>query len=571
MTQLLAALGTTDRQLPPDTPARASLYRSLLRQRRVLVVLDNAASEEQIRPLLPGGGHSSVLATSRRLLAGVEDVHRLSLGPLPLAEAARLLTGILGPRGSLEDERALTELAQLCGGLPLALRIVGSRLVSRPGWQASQLVARLTDEERRLDQLRAGDLKIANAFAMSYDQLTATTQRVFRRLALVTGRDFDAALAAVVGGTPIEDTWDALDELVDLGLLQDSTSGRYRFHDLVRLFARERLHTQDDMAEREAITDRTASWLLHRATAAGRWFDPGRDSPEPSEPGLSSAEEADRWLRVDSDNWLGALRHTAGKGRHGVVFDCAEAMRWFASRWMHWPHWQEVFTLGATAATALGDQLAAQLTYLSWFHQVPPPTPEAMLEHATTMLDDSTGRGATTQISWGHLFVGRALLQLGRLDEAVVSVSRAAEMFKADNDIEAYCQSLGMAGECLRRLGRHPEALDHYLQMCDLAWSEMKPSIAMLTRPNALAGAGLCLGLLGRGDDAVARFTEALSLFEQLPPSASHGRCLEALATVLAQEGRIEESRQSYARAAELFEEIGEAEASSRCRDQASD
>ncbi|WP_425584247.1 hypothetical protein [Streptosporangium album] len=185
------------------------------------------------------------------------------------------------------------------------------------------------------------------------------------------------------------------------------------------------------------------------------------------------------------------------------------------------------------------------------------------------MLEHALRSDVTPQIAWGHFFVARALLQLGRLDDAVVSVSRAAEMFKASSDILAYCQALGMAGECLRHAGRHAEALDRYLEMCDLAWSEVKPSIAALTRPNALAGAGLCLSLLGRRAEAITAFTEAADLFEQLSPSGSQDRCLMRFAEVLAAEGRSGESRTAYLRAAEVFEVIGEAEAAGHCRDRA--
>ncbi len=146
--------------------------------------------------------------------------------------------------------RRSDQLAQLCEGMPLALRIIGNRLVSRPGWNAADLVARLADEEHRLDQFKAGDLKVATAFWMSYEQLADAARRIFRRLAVVPGRDFDAALAAVAGEVPAEVAWDALDELVDLGLLQDSSEGRYRFHDLVRLFARTRLEEEESPADR---------------------------------------------------------------------------------------------------------------------------------------------------------------------------------------------------------------------------------------------------------------------------------------------------------------------------------
>ena len=244
------------------------MYRSLLRDRQALVVLDNAGSEEQVRPLLPGDGASRALITAKRALAGLEGVRRLGLGPLSLPEATELLTGIVGQRAARDEESALSQLAKLCEGMPLALRIIGNRLVSRPGWDPAELAARLADEEHRLDQFKAGDLKIATAFSMSYEQLAEAARRVFRRLAVVPGRDFDAALAAVAGEVPVEVAWDALDELVDLGLLQDSTAGRYWFHDLVRLFARTRLEEEESPADREALTARVTSWLQRGAVTA---------------------------------------------------------------------------------------------------------------------------------------------------------------------------------------------------------------------------------------------------------------------------------------------------------------
>jgi hypothetical protein len=357
---LLRALGAADDQVPGDIQGRASLYRSLLRDRRALIVADNAGSEEQVRPLLPGESPSRALITSKRLLAGLEGVRRLALGPLALPEAKELLTEILGERAAADEEPALTRLAELCEGLPLALRIIGNRLVSRPGWAAAELAARLADEERRLDQFTAGDLKVASAFGMSYEQLGDSARRAFRRLAVVPGRDFDATIAAVAGGMSAGDAgdaWDALDELVDLGLLHDSAPGRYRFHDLVRFFARARLQ-EESPAEREALQGRVTSWLLRMATMAGRWFDPGFGRPARPDPDLavvSSAEDAERWLRVNVDNWLGALRSAAASGQHSLVLDCAESMHWFRDRWAHAPHWHEVFNLGAEAAVALGD------------------------------------------------------------------------------------------------------------------------------------------------------------------------------------------------------------------------
>ncbi|WP_440071223.1 ATP-binding protein [Streptosporangium sp. OZ121] len=571
---LLRALGIADQRMPGDVAGRASLYRSLLRERRALIVLDNAASEEQVRPLLPGGGAGKALVTSRRLLAGLEGVRRLGLGPLPLPEATELLNGILKDRGASDDGPAVWRLARLCGGLPLALRIAGNRLVSRPGWNATDLAARLTNEERRLDQLSAGDLKIATAFGLSYEQLAHATRRLFRRLALVPGRSFDAALAAVVGGTSIEGAWDALDELVDLGLLQDSTSGRYRFHDLVRLFARDRLREEEPADERDTLTVTMTSWLVRTATAAGRWFEPGYGPPGRFAPGLadlSSPEEADHWLRVNVDNWLGALRHMASTGRFAAVLDCAESMHWFSDRWMHAPHWYEVFTLGAEAAASLGDpaRQAAQLNLLAWVHLVPREDLETTLRYTAQAMDLATRSGATTQIALAHHQAGGALRRLGRLDEAIVSETQAAKIFKANGDIDRYCHCLGALGTCLRDAGHHTEALEQYLDLWALLnddRSGMTPGVAAFTRPIALARIGECLGLLGQRAEAITKLTEAISLMEQARLPVPQARSLETLAALLADEERTGESRHAYARAAEVYEAVGDAEASSRCR-----
>ncbi|MFD5513958.1 ATP-binding protein [Streptomyces sp. NPDC127051] len=574
---LLRALGVPDQQVPTDTSECASLYRSLLQDRRVLVVLDNAASEEQVRPLLPGGGLGRALVTSRRLLAGLEGVRRLNLGPLPLPDATLLLAEIMRDREASDGEPVLTQLARLCGGLPLAVRIIGNRLVSRPAWSAAELAARLADDERRLDQLKAGDLKIANAFRMSYEQLAPSARKVFRRLALVPGRDFDTAIAAVVGEIPVEDAWDVLDELIDLGLLQDGASGRYRFHDLVRLFARERLKAEDPAAERDAMSEALTSWLLRMATTAGRWFEPAYgcpDLPDAELADLSSPDDADQWLRANVDNWLGALRTTATSGRHSAVLDCAESLYWFSDRWMHAPHWHEVFTLGAGAA-AMGDpaRQAGQLNSLAWAHLLPRDDPEAALRYATEAMDLATRSGSTAHLASAHHHAGGALRRLGRLDEAVASETLAAEIFKAVGDMDAYCQCLGALATCQRDAGHHSEALERYLDLWTLlndAGSGVTPSVAAFTRPIALARVGECLGLLGRRAEAIAELSEAISLMEQAQLPVPQARSLETLASLLADEGRQDESGRAYVRAAEVYEAVGDADASRRCRDLAS-
>ncbi|MFD8420868.1 helix-turn-helix domain-containing protein [Streptomyces sp. NPDC059466] len=559
---LLRTLGVPDRRIPSDPGERASLYRSRIRNRRMLVILDNAGSEEQVRPLLPGGGGSRALVTTRRLLAGLEGVRRLALGPLGLTESTHLLAGIL--HGRAVDDAALTRLAERCGGLPLALRIIGNRLLSRPDWDAGELAARLAAEGHRLDQFRAGDLRIAGAFMMSYDQLAPSAQQVFRRLASIPGPDFDAALASVAGGLPLGDTWAALDDLVDLGLLQDGAAGRYQFHDLVRLFARDRLRTEegDDAA---AAPERVTSWLLRTATAAGRWFEPGYGRPDPDFPTLGSAEEAEEWLRANVENWLGALRSGTAAKEYSLVLDCAESMHWFSDRWAHAPHWREVFSLGLDAAVALADtaQQATQLNYLAWVDWVPPSDPEAMLRRTAQALELAELSGATTQVAAAHDYTSRALLALERPDEAAASATTAAEMFRAAGEVDAYVQALSQIGHCLRNGGRLAEALQQYrltLELIDDEGAGMTPTIAAQCRPYALMRIGQCLAGLDRRAEAVTALIEAVGLMDALQPNFRQAEALETLGALLDDDGH-----RYYLRAARAYREIGDEAASLRC------
>jgi transcriptional regulator with XRE-family HTH domain len=252
--RLLRALGMAESRVPAGQEDRAERLRGLLRQRRTLIILDNATSESQVRELLPGRSPGLVVITSRRSLAGLENLRRLVLEPMRPADAADLLAAIVGPRATA-DQAAIAEVSGLCGHLPLALRIAGSRLLSRPGWTARYMASRLADARRRLANLTAGDLAVSVAFRLSYDQLNDQGRRLFRRLSLVPGDDAAPALAAVLAGCAPAEAEDSLEELADLGLLQPAVDGRYRFHDLVRLFATERLEDEDLAADRQAAAD----------------------------------------------------------------------------------------------------------------------------------------------------------------------------------------------------------------------------------------------------------------------------------------------------------------------------
>jgi tetratricopeptide (TPR) repeat protein len=274
---------------------------------------------------------------------------------------------------------------------------------------------------------------------------------------------------------------------------------------------------------------------------------------------------------VNVDTWLGALRAAAASGQHVLALQSAESMHWFSDRWMHGPHWHEVFTLGAEAAAALGDlgAEAAQLNYLAWVHWVPPGDPEAVLRYAKQALDLATKSGTTVQVAWAHQYSALAWRMLGRLGDAAVSASGAAGMFKAIGDADAYFQALGTFGDCLHDQGRDAEALLQFRKLRTLVDDEgsgMTPSIAAMVRPYALIRLGHCLAGLGRRTEAITTLAEGIELMDKLQLSnIRQAAALEALGGLLAEQGRADESRQAYAHAARVYQGAGDTEATGRC------
>ncbi|WP_163544495.1 NB-ARC domain-containing protein [Occultella kanbiaonis] len=312
--ELMRALGHEGAEGRTD-PAR---LRELLAGRRVLVILDDAASEAQVRAALPGAGPAAVLVTSRRALTGLDGVQRVQLDRLADADAQALLAAIL-PQGQASAPE-LARLARLCDGVPLALRIAGNRLASRRGWTVAKFADRLAVRDRRLDALTAGDLAIRTAVGLSYRQLGEAAQRLFRRLALVDGRTFGPGLAAAVSGLEVASAEVLLDELVELGLVQPAAGDRYLLHDLLRLYAHAELGAHEAPAQRELARAAADAWLLDAVVRAGRWFEPeglGTGSTDLSSPvPRARADEARAWLLAEVDNWFPALVRAEDSGAH---------------------------------------------------------------------------------------------------------------------------------------------------------------------------------------------------------------------------------------------------------------
>src|SRR5215471_18536320 len=273
--RFLRALGVQGQCLPEDVDSRAGLYRSLLADRRVLVVLDNAADEAQVRPLLPAGAGNAVLVTSRARLAGLTLAEVIDLGVLPAGQAVELLGKIVGAGRVAAEPEAASQIASLCGYLPLALRIVGARLAAKPHWRVQRLADRLAAHHRRLDELTVGDLEVRASFALSYRGVGELEQRAFRLLGLLQVPDFAPWMLAALLDVSAGDAEEIAERLADAQLVDavaEDAAGhlRYRCHDLLRLFAAERLAAEETQAARRAALERTLHTYFSRAHTAVR-------------------------------------------------------------------------------------------------------------------------------------------------------------------------------------------------------------------------------------------------------------------------------------------------------------
>ncbi|MEV4461894.1 BTAD domain-containing putative transcriptional regulator, partial [Microbispora sp. NPDC049633] len=272
LARFLIALGADARAVPDGTEERVELFRTLLADRRVLVVLDDAAGEEQVRPLLPGGPGCAVLVTGRRALAGL-SARAVRVGPLDPACASELLARVAGPDRVAARPAVAAEIVRLCGHLPLAIRIAGAKLALREHWHLGHLADRLREERRRLDELAVGDLSVRAGLAADYDRLGETARRALRMLGLLDVPDLAAWMLAAALDVPVRDAETCADLLVDAQLLScaggdGNGRSRYRLPGLVRLFARERAELEETAGERDKAVARVLGALLALAEAA---------------------------------------------------------------------------------------------------------------------------------------------------------------------------------------------------------------------------------------------------------------------------------------------------------------
>jgi DNA-binding SARP family transcriptional activator/tetratricopeptide (TPR) repeat protein len=510
--RLLRALGVPGDRIPPHLDDRAALFRSRLADTRTLLVLDNAATEAQVRPLLPAAPGCLVLVTSRRQLPGLDDVHPVRLDLLPPADATALFTHAAGV-----DGHAVAEVVELCGRLPLAIRIAAARLRSRPAWTAEHLVRRLQEHRHRLAELDAGERSVTAALDLSCRHLSGGQRELYQLLGLHPGTAFDAHAAAALAGTDPATAGRVLDELLAIHLLTEPVPGRYRFHDLTRAHAaataaelprtgREAALTR--LLDFYAGTATDAMDLLHPYEAERR---PRRPSAGPGRLELGTPAGAEAWLDTELDTLLAAA--------------CAD-------RPAHTLH----------QAATLHRHLRARARY---------DRAEALYEHALRAAR-TTGDRAGELVTLVNL--GEVHRLRGRHEPAADCARRALELARAIGHRPGELLALIGLGwtEALRY--RHAPATAHYRRALDIAGEVGHRSGEL----DALIGLGNTHVLADEYGPAADCFSRAGRTAGDLGHRPAEQSALVGLGWVDAMQGRYDSAAARYRRALEIARAAGD-------------
>ncbi|AUY53045.1 BTAD domain-containing putative transcriptional regulator [Streptomyces sp. CB01881] len=427
----LRALGVAPAEIPPDTRERSALYRSALAGRRVLVVLDNAATPGHVEPLLPGSAGCAVLITSRHRLDGLAGAHQMRLDTLPPGQALELLTRIVGAERAAAEPGAAEEIVRACGLLPLAVRIVASRLAADPSLTLAALAEGLR-REHRLAEISDGERTVEASFALSYHRLDAELTRAFRLLALSDAPDVPLPCAAALLDRPEAETGELLETLVDLNLLHSPRYGRYGFHDLVRAYARGRLAAEDGAAERTAAAGRLTDFCLataRNADRAARKADPVELSllgVSVHSPGRAFADgaEAVRWMREQAEV------HAAA-----IALSCADP------------------DLPLDRAAELADRMGAVLAERT--------QTTVIADLAERLAREAAARGDHGALALARYLRGANLWHVNRYAESEEEIRRAVELCTSAATGRVLAKSLLTLGGNARIHGRHAEAAEH--------------------------------------------------------------------------------------------------------------
>jgi tetratricopeptide (TPR) repeat protein/transcriptional regulator with XRE-family HTH domain len=562
LASLLLTLGVGAALIPPGLDERVRLWRDQLVGKRLLLVLDDAAGHEQVRPLLPGTGGCLVLVTSRRHLTALEDVQSVSLDTLVSQDAASLFVRLAARPGLSAGDPAVREITRLCGYLPLAIGILARQLHHHPAWSLADLTIDVAMAQDRLTLMRAENISVAAAFDLSYRDLTSAQQRLFRLLGLLPGTDADAYAAAALDGCDLGTARARLDALYDQHLLTEPGRGRYRMHDLVREHARA-LASGDPAADREAAVERLLTYYVHTAVAADRHLTRNlagsaagpAGQPPAAVPRLDGRKEAILWMERERANLHAAAEYAAGHDQSAAALALASAMHAF----LHFEgHWEEALALQAMAhniAVQADDrsQLAGALTRIGDIQVGTRDYAAAAASLTAAMelyreLDDRPGLAAAlTQLS-------ATLYLTSDVTAADDALSDALELYRGMGDRRGQALVLSRLGGVRLVAGNYTaasSALSEALELCASLGDQ-------LGEARARTELGAVLQATGSFADATANLEQALAIFRDLGDRLGEANALSDLAVVQHATADYSAATLSLTGALALYTELGD-------------
>lgn len=551
LASLLAAAGVPGPQIPAGLEARATRWRDYVAGKKVLLLLDDAAGHEQVRPLLPGTADSLVIVTSRRRLTALSDAAVISLDILPQTDAAALLGRLSG-----RPELALVagpagEITRLCGYLPLAIGMLAGQLRHHPTRTAAGLAAEMTQARDRLTMMTAENISVAAAFDLSYRELTAEQRRLFRRLGLLPGPTVDAYAAAALDAVSLDQARRLLDELYDQHLISEPAPGRYILHDLLREHARS-LAAADSARETDAAAGRLLDYYLHTALAAGQripaWTrfqataPPG--DPPAEAPDLATIDQATAWLDAERPNLLSAVGYAAATGRHLQAVHIPAAIGDFLRAHGDWEQATAMHVIALGAARAAGDRPGQALALrqqgiLAWFRGDFAEAQASLTEAAALYAEMGDLPGEAYALT--HLGLVHQLT--GDYPAAAASRQQALALARCCGDRLAEAVALNHLSEVQLLTGNYPAAAITADQSLDL----FRSLGHRLGEADALCQVGAAQRETGDHLAAAASLQRSLALFREL----GH-RPFEA--TILAQLGQVQQRTGEYSAAAASLE-----------------
>ncbi|MGB2567661.1 BTAD domain-containing putative transcriptional regulator [Micromonospora citrea] len=553
----LDALGVPPERVPATLDAQVGLYRSLLADRRVLVVLDNVRDAEQARPLLPGAPGCATVVVSRNQLPGLvvaEGARPLRLDLLDEGESRDLIARRVGAARLAGEPAAVARIVESCGRLPLALAIVAARAATHPEFTLDALAGEL----RGLDGFAGGDgsADVRAVFSWSYRSLGPPAARLFRLLAAHPGPDLTVAAAAALAGTPADQVRPALRDLAAAHLVVEHTPGRYALHDLLRAYADE---LGRDDGERPAAVRRVLDHYLHTALAADALLWPHRDplsAPPPAE-GVTPQVFADRddalaWFTAEHAVLLAGLEQAARAGLDGHGWRLAWAVTNFLARRGHWSDWVRAGLAGVAAAARNGDRAAeAEAHRIVGGAYVRLREFDEARGHYRQALDLFAGLGDPVGEGFTCRSLGWLCEQEGDVGAALRHDQRALELFRRAGHERGEANTLNSVGWCHALLGDHEQAIIH-----------CRRSLALLERlgdPVGMAGAWDSLGYAYRHLDlraAIACYRQALTLYRQLGDRLNEGLTLRHLGETEHAVGDVDAARRSWRQALDILTEV---------------